>query len=63
VEYIRARYSPDDRMGPTTAYYPRDEVSGPLRTAPGQEDTREVHQTVVKEVRKTEVTEESSSEV
>jgi hypothetical protein len=60
VEYIRSRYSPDDRMGPTTACYPRDEVSGPLGTALGHEDTREVHKTVVKEVRTTKVTEESS---
>ncbi|KAF8239748.1 hypothetical protein L208DRAFT_1236331, partial [Tricholoma matsutake] len=46
VEYVRARYSPDDRMEPTTAYYSRDEVSGPLSTARGQEDKQDVHQTL-----------------
>jgi hypothetical protein len=54
VEYVRARYSPDDRLEPTTAYYSRDEVAGPLRTAPGQEDTQEVHQTLMRKVRETE---------
>ena len=53
VEYVRARYTPDDRMEPTTAYYPRDEVSGPLGTAPGKEDKQEVHQTLVREAHET----------
>ncbi|KAF8071891.1 hypothetical protein FPV67DRAFT_1651159 [Lyophyllum atratum] len=47
VDYVKARYS-DDRMGPTNAFYIRDEVSGPLGTAAGREDTQEVYQTVVK---------------
>ncbi|KAF9468027.1 hypothetical protein BDZ94DRAFT_1304772 [Collybia nuda] len=49
VEYVRARYTPDDRMEPTTAYYSRDEVAGPLGTALGHEDQDTT--TVVKEVR------------
>jgi len=49
VEYVKSRYS-DDRMGPTTAYYTRDEVSGPLGSATGREDTQDVYQTVVKKV-------------
>jgi len=38
LEYVRARYAPDDRMGPTTAYYSKDEVSGPLGSAQGKEE-------------------------
>jgi hypothetical protein len=49
-------------MEPTTAYYSRDEVSGPLGSAPGQEDKQEVHQTLVRKVRETtEVIKENTS--
>jgi hypothetical protein len=49
-------------MEPTTAYYPRDEVSGPLGAASGKEDKQEVHQTVVRKVRETtEVMKETTS--
>lgn len=63
VEYLTSRYSPDDRMAPTMAHYSRDEVSGPLGSAPGHEDANEVYQTVVKTVREetTQVVEEESS--
>jgi len=53
VKYVKARYALDDGTSPTTAYYPRDEVSGPLGSAPGQEDAQEFHETVVKQVHKT----------
>lgn len=42
-------------MAPTTAHYSRDEVAGPLGSAPGQED-QGVRKTVVKKVRE-EITE------
>ncbi|KAF8896322.1 hypothetical protein BD779DRAFT_1495196 [Infundibulicybe gibba] len=59
VEYIRSRHSPDDRMGPTTAYYPRDEVSGPLGDAKGVE--RDQGQKVLKH--KTTVREEETTDI
>lgn len=37
-------------MSPTTAFYSRDEVSGPLGSAPGHEDTQGVYKTIVKKV-------------
>lgn len=38
-------------MEPTTAYYSRDEVSGPLGSAQGNEDGQQ--QTLVRKVRET----------
>lgn len=40
VEYLRTRYSNDaeDGTSSTTAFYLRDEVSGPLSGAEGKED-------------------------
>lgn len=40
VEYLRTRHSKDgeDGTSSTTAFYLRDEVSGPLSNAKGQED-------------------------
>lgn len=50
-------------MGPTTAYYSRDEVSGPLGSAAGQEGAPEVYETVTKKVTKktTRVVEEDTA--
>ncbi|KIJ66892.1 hypothetical protein HYDPIDRAFT_26307 [Hydnomerulius pinastri MD-312] len=33
VDYIHARHSPDERLGPREASYVRDEVNGPLGSA------------------------------
>ncbi|KAG6851113.1 hypothetical protein H0H93_000993 [Arthromyces matolae] len=60
VEYVRSRYSPDDRRGPTTAEYSRDEVSGPLSQARGHEDSKDGDQTTVKS-KKTRVVVEDDS--
>jgi len=61
VEYIHARYSSDDRMEPIIAHYSRDEVSGPLGAAAGQEDAQ-IHHTVVKKIHEeTEVVKDSAS--
>ncbi|KAG5649770.1 hypothetical protein H0H81_002104, partial [Sphagnurus paluster] len=59
IDYVTSRYSPDDRKTSTTAHYSRDEVSGPLGSARGHEDTEEVYTTTVK-YKTTHVVEEGS---
>lgn len=47
-------------MSSTTAVYPRDEVSGPLGSAPGHENGQEAYKTVKKTT--TQVTQEEITE-
>ena len=52
VQFVTEQHSPDEHGSSTTASYSRDEVSGPLKSAPGCEDNFQSHETVKKVTKK-----------
>lgn len=48
VKFVTKRYTREEGTSSTTACYTKDEVSGPLGSAPGHEDRSEDHETVRK---------------
>ena len=53
IEFVTGRYSSEEHGSSTTASYTRDEVSGPLKSAPGCEDGWRNHETVNEVSKKT----------
>jgi hypothetical protein len=54
VAHLKARDSPEENMASGTASYDRDEVSGPLRSAPGVDGIVDIDDTYEEEIKEQE---------
>ena len=54
VSHLKAKDSTEERMAEGTVRFDRDEVSGPLRSAPGTDDVADIDDTYEEEIKEQE---------